>query len=206
VIGRELVSRSVSEAITEARCWTTPKTISPIVRDDRDRAIWILKTLIENGLIELHADEISLRAPKLSRIGGFSPSHDELTGADFAHAIEIHAIPECMRSFLEKRSVRSMTCSTPYEYSSASSHFSDSVIADWTSESGNSCASRSASWHRAVRVFEFMEEPHAGLALRFSEDSSSYNAKTRRSVETGPSATPRNEDRGSGELRRVAPS
>ena len=58
---------------------------SPSVRDDREQAIWILKTLIENGWIELHADEISLTSTySFSRIGRvFTQPMAELTGGRF---------------------------------------------------------------------------------------------------------------------------
>ena len=61
VIGRDLVLEVFQEAITRSPVLDDAEDDkSPSVRDDREQAIWILETLIENGWIELHADEISL--------------------------------------------------------------------------------------------------------------------------------------------------
>src|SRR5260370_35787385 len=71
VIGRDLVLEVFQEAITRSPVLDDAEDDkSPSVRDDREQAIWILKTLIENGWIELHADEISLTSTySFSRIG-----------------------------------------------------------------------------------------------------------------------------------------
>jgi len=71
VIGRDLVLEVFQEAITRSPVLDDPEDDkSPPVRDEREQAIWILKTLIEHGWLELHADEISLTSTySFSRIG-----------------------------------------------------------------------------------------------------------------------------------------
>src|SRR5580698_2601878 len=61
VIGRELVLEVFQKAITRSPVLEdADDDKSPPVRDEREQALWILKTLIENGWVELNPDEISL--------------------------------------------------------------------------------------------------------------------------------------------------
>jgi hypothetical protein len=61
VVGREMVLEVFQEAITRSPVLDDAEDDkTPSVRDDREQAIWVLKTLIEHGWIELHVDEISL--------------------------------------------------------------------------------------------------------------------------------------------------
>src|SRR5260370_37070175 len=61
VIGRDLVLGVFQEAITRSPVLDDAEDDkAPSVRDDREQATWILKTLVETRWIEVHADETSL--------------------------------------------------------------------------------------------------------------------------------------------------
>ena len=179
VIGRELVLEVFQEAITRSPVLEDPEDDkSPSVRDERDQALWILKTLIEHGWIELHADDISLTSTySFSRIGRiFTQPMAELSGGRFrTRHRNTRNTCSALRSFLEpdKREVYDLL--DAYEYSERIvADFSD-VIAELDDRKRQLVREVEAQQlvHRASdEFFEFMEKRFMpDLALRFSEDS-----------------------------------
>jgi hypothetical protein len=179
VIGRELVLEVFQEAITRSPVLDDAEDDrSPSVRDDREQALWILKTLIENGWIELHADEISLTSTySFSRIGRvFTQPMAELTGGRFrTRHRNTRNTCSALRSFLEKEKREVYDLLDAYEYSERIvADFSD-VIAELDERKRQLVREVEAQQlvHRASdEFFEFMEKRFMpDLALRFSEDS-----------------------------------
>jgi hypothetical protein len=179
VIGRDLVLEVFQEAITRSPVLDDAEDDkSPSVRDDREQAIWILKTLIENGWIELHADEISLTSTySFSRIGRvFTQPMAELTGGRFrTRHRNTRNTCSALRSFLEKEKREVYDLLDAYEYSERIvADFSD-VIAELDERKRQLVREVEAQQlvHRASdEFFEFMEKRFMpDLALRFSEDS-----------------------------------
>src|ERR1700722_13500911 len=179
VIGRELGLEVFQEAITRSPVLDDAEDDkSPSVRDDREQALWILKTLIENGWIELHADEISLTSTySFSRIGRvFTQPMAELTGGRFrTRHRNTRNTCSALRSFLEKEKREVYDLLDAYEYSERIvADFSD-VIAELDERKRQLVREVEAQQlvHRASdEFFEFMEKRFMpDLALRFSEDS-----------------------------------
>jgi len=179
VIGRDLVLGVFQEAITRSPVLDDAEDDkAPSVRDDREQAIWILKTLIENGWIELHADEISLTSTySFSRIGRvFTQPMAELTGGRFrTRHRNTRNTCSALRSFLEKEKREVYDLLDAYEYSERIvADFSD-VIAELDERKRQLVREVEAQQlvHRASdEFFEFMEKRFMpDLALRFSEDS-----------------------------------
>jgi hypothetical protein len=179
VIGRELVLEVFQEAITRSPVLDDAEDDkSPSVRDDREQAIWILKTLIEHGWIELHADEISLTSTySFSRIGRvFTQPMAELTGGRFrTRHRNTRNTCNALRSFLEKDKREVYDLLDAYEYSERIvADFSD-VIAELDERKRQLVREVEAQQlvHRASdEFFEFMEKRFMpDLAQRFSEDS-----------------------------------
>jgi len=179
VIGRDLVLEVFQEAITRSPVLDDAEDDrSPPVRDDREQAIWILKTLIENGWIELHADEISLTSTySFSRIGRvFTQPMAELTGGRFrTRHRNTRNTCSALRSFLEKEKREVYDLLDAYEYSERIvADFSD-VIAELDERKRQLVREVEAQQlvHRASEeFFEFIEKRFMpDLALRFSEDS-----------------------------------
>jgi Wadjet anti plasmid transformation system JetA-like protein len=179
VIGRDLVLEVFQEAITRSPVLDDAEDDkSPSVRDDREQAIWILKTLIEHGWLELHADEISLTSTySFSRIGRvFTQPMTELTGGRFrTRHRNTRNTCNALRSFLEKDKREVYDLLDAYEYSERIvSDFSD-VIAELDERKRQLVREVEAQQlvHRASdEFFEFMEKRFMpDLALRFSEDS-----------------------------------
>ncbi len=179
VIGRDLVLEVFQEAITRSPVLDDAEDDkAPSVRDDREQAIWILKTLIENGWIELHADEISLTSTySFSRIGRvFTQPMAELTGGRFrTRHRNTRNTCSALRSFLEKEKREVYDLLDAYEYSERIvADFSD-VIAELDERKRQLVREVEAQQlvHRASdEFFEFMEKRFMpDLALRFSEDS-----------------------------------
>jgi 5'-3' exonuclease len=179
VIGREMVLEVFQEAVTRSPVLEDAEDDkSPSVRDDREQAIWILKTLIEHGWIELHADEISLTSTySFSRIGRvFTQPMAELTGGRFrTRHRNTRNTCSALRSFLEKEKREVYDLLDAYEYSERIvADFSD-VIAELDDRKRQLVREVEAQQlvHRASdEFFEFMEKRFMpDLALRFSEDS-----------------------------------
>src|SRR5260370_14573404 len=179
VIGRDLVLEVFQEATTRSPVLDDAEDDkSPSVRDDRERAIWILKTLIENGLIELHAADISLTSTySFSRIGRvFTQPMAELSGGRFrTRHRNTRNTCSALRSFLEKEKREVYDLLDAYEYSERIvADFSD-VIAELDERKRQLVREVEAQQlvHRASdEFFEFMEKRFMpDLALRFSEDS-----------------------------------
>jgi hypothetical protein len=178
VIGRELVLEVFQEAITRSPVLDDEDDKSPPVRDEREQAIWILKTLIEHGWLELHADEISLTSTySFSRIGRvFTQPMAELSGGRFrTRHRNTRNTCSALRSFLEKDKREVYDLLDAYEYSERIvADFSD-VIAELDERKRQLVREVEAQQlvHRASdEFFEFMEKRFMpDLALRFSEDS-----------------------------------
>ena len=179
VIGRDLVLEAFQEAITRSPVLDDGEDDkSPSVRDDREQALWILKTLIDNGWLELHADEISLTSTySFSRIGRvFTQPMAELSGARFrTRHRNTRNTCSALRSFLEKDKREVYDLLDAYEYSERIvADFSD-VIAELDERKRQLVREVEAQQlvHRASdEFFEFMEKRFMpDLALRFSEDS-----------------------------------
>jgi hypothetical protein len=179
VIGRELVLEVFQEAITRSPVLDDAEDDkSASVRDEREQALWILKTLIEHGWIELHADEISLTSTySFSRIGRvFTQPMAELTGGRFrTRHRNTRNTCSALRSFLDKDKREVYDLLDAYEYSERIvADFSD-VIAELDERKRQLVREVEAQQlvHRASdEFFEFMEKRFMpDLALRFSEDS-----------------------------------
>jgi hypothetical protein len=179
VIGRDLVLEVFQEAITRSPVLDeADDDKSPSVRDDREQALWILKTLIEHGWIELHADEISLTSTySFSRVGRvFTQPMAELGGGRFrTRHRNTRNTCSALRSFLEKEKREVYDLLDAYEYSERIvADFSD-VIAELDERKRQLVREVEAQQlvHRASdEFFEFMEKRFMpDLALRFSEDS-----------------------------------
>ena len=179
VIGREMVLEVFQEAITRSPVLDdADDDKSPSARDDREQAIWILKSLIEHGWIELHADEISLTSTySFSRIGRmFTQPMAELTGGRFrTRHRNTRNTCNALRSFLAKDKREVYDLLDAYEYSERIvADFSD-VIAELDERKRQLVREVEAQQlvHRASdEFFEFMEKRFMpDLALRFSEDS-----------------------------------
>jgi hypothetical protein len=174
MIGRDLVLEVFQEAITRSPVLDDGEDDkSPSVRDDREQALWI-----ENGWLELHADEISLTSTySFSRIGRvFTQPMAELTGARFrTRHRNTRNTCSALRSFLEKDKSEVYDLLDAYEYSERIvADFSD-VIAELDERKRQLVREVEAQQlvHRASdEFFEFMEKRFMpDLALRFSEDS-----------------------------------
>lgn len=179
VIGRELVLEVFQEAVTRSPILEDAEDDKlPSTRDDREQAIWVLKTLLEHGWIELHADEISLTSTySFSRIGRvFTQPMAELAGGRFrTRHRNTRNTCSALRSFLEKDKREVYDLLDAYEYSERIvADFSD-VIAELDERKRQLVREVEAQQlvHRASdEFFEFMEKRFMpDLALRFSEDS-----------------------------------
>jgi len=179
VIGREMVLEVFQEAITRSPVLDDAEDDkTPSARDDREQAIWILKTLIEHGWLELHADEISLTSTySFSRIGRmFTQPMAELSGGRFrTRHRNTRNTCNALRSFLAKDKREVYDLLDAYEYSERIvADFSD-VIAELDERKRQLVREVEAQQlaHRASdEFFEFMEKRFMpDLALRFSEDS-----------------------------------
>src|SRR6202789_416668 len=179
VIGRDLVLEVFQEAITRSPVLDDAEDDkSPSVRDDREQALCILKTLLEHGWLELHPDEISLTSTySFSRIGRvFTQPMAELSGGRFrTRHRNTRNTCSALRSFLEKDKREVYDLLDAYEYSERIvADFSD-VIAELDERKRQLVREVEAQQlvHRASdEFFEFMEKRFMpDLALRFSEDS-----------------------------------
>jgi hypothetical protein len=214
VIGRELVLEVFQEAITRSPVLADAEDDkSPSVRDDREQALWILKTLIENGWIELHADEISLISTySFSRIGRvFTQPMAELTGGRFrTRHRNTRNTCSALRSFLEKEKREVYDLLDAYEYSERIvADFSD-VIAELDERKRQLVREVEAQQlvHRASdEFFEFMEKRFMpDLALRFSEDSVvKYREELDELLRRARAQRKETKIEAERELRRVAP-
>jgi len=179
LIGRDLVLEVFQEAITRSPVLDDAEDDKlPSVRDEREQALWILKTLIEHGWLELHADEISLTSTYgFSRIGRvFTQPMAELSGGRFrTRHRNTRNTCNALRSFLDKDKREVYDLLDAYEYSERIvADFSD-VIAELDERKRQLVRDVEAQQlvHRASdEFFEFMEKRFMpDLALRFSEDS-----------------------------------
>jgi hypothetical protein len=214
VIGRELVLEVFQEAITRSPVLDDgDDDKSPSVRDDREQALWILKTLIENGWMELHADEISLTSTySFSRIGrAFTQPMAELTGGRFrTRHRNMRNTCSALRSFLQKERREVYDLLDAYEYSERIvADFSD-VIAELDERKRQLVREVEAQQlvHRASdEFFEFMEKRFMpDLALRFSEDSVvKYREELDDLLKRARSQRKETKIEAERELRRVAP-
>jgi hypothetical protein len=147
-------------------------------RDEREQALWILKTLIEHGWLELQADEISLTSTySFSRVGRvFTQPMAELSGGRFrTRHRNMRNTCSALRSFLQKDKREVYDLLDAFEYSERIvADFSD-VIAELDERKRQLVREVEAQQlvHRASEeFFEFMEKRFMpDLALRFSEDS-----------------------------------
>src|SRR6202021_368984 len=214
VIGRELVLEVFQEAITRSPVLDDAEDgKSPWVRDDREQALWILKTLIENGWIELRADEISLTSTySFSRIGRvFTQPMAELSGGRFrTRHRNTRNTCSALRSFLEKDKREVYDLLDAYEYSERIvADFSD-VIAELDERKRQLVREVEAQQlvHRASdEFFEFMEKRFMpDLALRFSEDSVvKYREELDDLLRRARAQRRETKTAAENELRRVAP-
>jgi hypothetical protein len=179
VIGRELVLEVFQEAITRSPVLDDAEDDKALpVRDEREQAIWILKTLIEHGWLELHPDEISLTSTySFSRIGRvFTQPMAELSSGRFrTRHRNTRNTCSALRSFLDKDKREVYDLLDAYEYS-------ERIVADFSDVIGELDERkrqllRDVEAQQLVRrasdeFFEFMEKRFMpDLALRFSEDS-----------------------------------
>jgi hypothetical protein len=214
VIGRDLVLEVFQEAITRSPVLDDGEDDkSPSVRDDREQALWILKTLIDNGWLELHADEISLTSTySFSRIGRvFTQPMAELTGGRFrTRHRNTRNTCSALRSFLEKDKREVYDLLDAYEYSERIvADFSD-VIAELDERKRQLVREVEAQQlvHRASdEFFEFMEKRFMpDLAVRFSEDSVvKYREELDGLLKRARSQRKEAKSEAERELRRVAP-
>ena len=214
VIGRELVLEVFQEAITRSPVLDdADDDKSPAVRDEREQALWILKTLIEHGWMELHADEISLTSTYgFSRIGRvFTQPMAELSGGRFrTRHRNTRNTCSALRSFLDKDKREVYDLLDAYEYSERIvADFSD-VIAELEERKRQLVRDVEAQQlvHRASdEFFEFMEKRFMpDLALRFSEDSVvKYREELDELLKRARAQRKETKLEAERELRRVAP-
>jgi len=214
VIGRDLVLEVFQEAITRSPVLDDGEDDkSPSVRDEREQALWVLKTLIEHGWLELHADEISLTSTySFSRIGRvFTQPMAELSGGRFrTRHRNTRNTCSALRSFLEKDKREVYDLLDAYEYSERIvADFSD-VIAELDERKRQLVREVEAQQlvHRASdEFFEFMEKRFMpDLALRFSEDSVvKYREELDGLLKRARSQRKETKLEAERELRRVAP-